>query len=154
MNRALYCSRTTDPGKALGSCPDGSTDHSGQTGFRGQPRPCPSPWPLVATQDTDINTDPDYSRPLAPEIALWGSVDLEITMGSDSTAGHAHQPGPHCCRVSTSASLDSARTTSSASPPSLHHTLAHCSGDTRWCSLLEKAFKVLVCRVKQPLELE
>lgn len=133
---------------------DGRTDHSGQHSFGGQPRPCPSPWSLVAIQATDINTDPDYSRPLAPEIALGGSMGLEITKGSDSTAGRSHQPGPHCCWVSTSTSLDSGMTAHSASPPSLHHKRVHCSGDARWCSLLEEAFKVLVCRTKQPLALE
>lgn len=48
--------------------------------FRHQPRSRESVWPLVATQVTDINTDPGLSRVTDLHMALGHILGLGVTM--------------------------------------------------------------------------
>lgn len=82
--------RTMDINKAS----DGSTGQLHQNdpqspktlnGFRSfnqQHRPWTSSGPLVATQATDINADPNCSRTSNPDKAFSSSMDLNITIAS------------------------------------------------------------------------
>lgn len=75
----------------------------------------------------DINTDPCCRKATDPGLALGSSKGADITMGSGGSADPSHRAIPRSFRVSRSASLHSAHTTS-LSIPSLHHMLAHHSG--------------------------
>lgn len=59
-------------------------------------RPWASTSPSVTKGATDTKTDPDWSKTLIADKALGGSMDLDITIGSECSVDHLHQLGPHC----------------------------------------------------------
>lgn len=67
-------------------------------------------WLSAATWAMGINTEPGYSKTLESDMTLGSSTDMNITVASGGSTGHPHQPGPHCCRVSSSTSLHRAHT--------------------------------------------
>lgn len=55
-------------------------------------------WPLVATRDMDINTDPGFSRAIHQDTVLRSSPGLNVTMALGGGTGHSGQHY-HNCRV-------------------------------------------------------
>ena len=81
------------------------------TSQRGSPdNLCEHPYGLWWYHDSQgINTDPCYGRATDQDVALGGSMGLDITMASGSSTGRSHQAAPHLHHVSSSASLHSAQ---------------------------------------------
>lgn len=72
------------------------------------------------------NIGPLLLAAMGPDMALGGSMSWDISMASEVSAGYSHQAVPQHPLISSSESSQSTNHSSSLSPPSLHHVLAHC----------------------------
>lgn len=73
-----------------------STARRHQCSLRLQHRPQISAWHSVVTQAMHINTDPAYRRTMDSNMAIGGSMGLDITMASDGNAGHSDRYSAIC----------------------------------------------------------